>query len=137
MDARTVNYLPPWNQQKIRSGKPMKPAPFYVNFVSEGNYIFKLSRWPLESGLALGAEILDARQGTMVTDAIIKGEAMTFKNAFIKVGNQELKVKVDNNLQTADFELTIPKGKTELLAWFELEDKTLTNSFYINVFRSK
>tara|TARA_B100001059_G_C17829741_1_gene583800 strand:- start:2017 stop:3834 length:1818 start_codon:yes stop_codon:yes gene_type:complete len=137
MDARTVNYLPPWNQQKIRSGKPMKPAPFYVNFVSEGNYIFKLSRWPLESGLALGAEILDARQGTMVTDAIIKGEAMTFKNAFIKVGNQELKIKVDNNLQTADFELTIPKGKTELLAWFELEDKTLTNSFYINVFRSK
>lgn len=132
-DARTIDYLPPWHQNMIRKGEPMKPAPFHVNFVTEGSYIFKLSRWPMESNLALGAALLDARTGTDSTDAIKDGKAMTFKKAFVKIGEQELASDVDNTLLSADLELTIPKGKTELLAWFELDDGTLTNAFYVNI----
>ena len=132
-DARTIDYLPPWHQNMIRKGKPMKPAPFHVNFVQEGNYTFKLSRWPLESGLALGSEASDARPSTPETDAVPKGKSMRFKKAFVKIGDQELQVAVDNTLQTADLTLTVSKGKTELLAWFELEDGTPTNAFYVNV----
>ena len=109
----------------IRKGKPMKPAPFHVNFVAEGNYTFKLSRWPMESGLALGTEILDARPATISTDPIINGKAMIFKKAFIKVGDQELEMDVDNTLQSADLELTIPKGKTELFTNLNSREKQI------------
>ncbi|MDO7172446.1 arylsulfatase [Mariniflexile sp. AS56] len=132
-DARTVDYYPPWNQQMIRNGEPMKPASFFVNFVKPGKYTFKLRRWPSESKMSLGAEILDDRPATETTDAIIVGKAMRFKKAFVKIGNQEVSVDVDNASQSTDLQLTLEKGQTELLAWFELENGTLTNAFYVNV----
>lgn len=133
-DARTIDYYPPWNQQMIRKGEPMKPAPFHVNFVESGNYIFKLRRWPSESQVSLGAEIPDARPATPTKDARVAGKAMKFKKAFVKIGDQdEVATNVDNALQSADIELHVEKGKTELLAWFEMEDGTLTNAFYVNV----
>ena len=133
-DARTIDYFPPWNQRLIREGVPMKPAPFFINFVQQGKYVFKLSRWPLESKMSLGAEILDARAETVSTDPRIKGEAMKFKKAFLQVGDGEIvSVDVDNTKQSADIEAEIKQGKTELLAWFELQDGTLTNAFYITV----
>ncbi|WPR73172.1 arylsulfatase [Flavobacterium sp. NG2] len=132
-DARTIDYLPPWNQEMIREGNPMKPAPFFVNFVKSGSYKIKLGRWPEESGVALGAEINDERPATLNYESRGKGKAMKFKKAFVKIGDKETSVAVNNNFQTADLELTIEKGKTELLAWFEMENGELTNAFYINV----
>lgn len=132
-DARTIDYYPPWNQRMIRTGEPMKPAPFFVNFVKPGNYNFKLRRWPMESGVALGAEIDDERPETSSTDIRIKGKAMKFKKAFLKIGDKEISVNVDNTAQSADLEFTVEAGKTELLAWFEMEDGTLSNAFYVNV----
>ena len=132
-DARTIDYYPPWNQKQIREGNPMKPAPFNVNFVSQGLYTFKLSRWPLESGFELGAEILDSYPATETTNELINGNAMAFRTAFLKIGDQEITIKVDNTKQSADLELYVPKGKAELLAWFELLDGTKTNAFYVYV----
>ena len=136
-DARTIDYFPPWHQKMIRQGKPMKPAPFFVNFVNDDTYKIKLTRWPIESGLALGAAIDDEIAATETTDPRKKGNAMKFKKAFIKIGDQEKSVVVDNSKQSADFELTLEKGKTELLAWFELENGTKTNAFYVNVEKNK
>jgi hypothetical protein len=132
-DARTIDYFPPWNQRKIRQGKPMNPAPFFVYFVKPGNYNFKLRRWPSESEMALGAESFDEIPETDTTDPRIKGKSMKFKKAFIKIGEREISVDVDNEAQSADLQLTVEEGKTELLAWFEMEDGTLSNAFYINV----
>ena len=39
----------------------------------------------------------------------------------------------DNNAQSADMVLEIPQGKTELLAYFEMEDDTESNAFYVVV----
>ena len=132
-DARTIDFFPPWNQRLIRLGKPMKAAPFFVNFTQAGTYTFKLSRWPLESGVALGAKILDNRAATKGTDARINGKAMQFKTAHVKIGDQEVSVSVDNKEQAAVFELKLPQGKTELLAWFDFEKGGVTNAFYITV----
>ena len=132
-DARTIDYFPPWNQRKIREGKIMKPAPFFVNFVESGSYTFKLTRWPMESGEALGAVIDDVRPETATADPRIKGKAMKFKKAFLKIGDKEVSVDVDNTAQSADLQLTIEEGKTEMLAWFEMEDGTVSNAFYVNV----
>ena len=135
-DARTVDYYPPWNQTMIRAGKPMKPASFFINFVKPGNYTFQLRRWPSESGMSLGAEILDEIPATTTMDARIRGKSMTFKKAFVKIGDKEVSVDVNNTLQSADIALTVEQGKTELLAWFEMENGDLTNAFYIDVKRN-
>ena len=136
-DARTIDYLPPWNQQMIRKGEVMKPAPFSVNFVKSGKYKFTLTRWPSESGLALGAESDDKREGTATTDVRAHGNAMKFKTAYLKIGEKEVSVAVDNTKEGATLELDVEEGKTELLAYFDMEDGQQSNAFYVNVEKVK
>lgn len=136
-DARTVDYLPPWNQEMIRKGEPMKPAPFSVNFVAGGTYKFTLARWPEESGLALGAVTTDARPGTVSTDERLQGKAMKFAKAYLKIGEKLVSVDVNNQDKGATIEFEVQKGNTELLAYFDLANGTQTNAFYINVEKIK
>ena len=130
-DARTIEQYPPWNQQQIRQGKPMAPAKFSVNFVKEGKYNISLRRWPAESGLALGSEILDKVQATPINDGRINGKAMSFKKAYLKIGEEEYSIDVKNTDQAATMEVEIEKGETELVAYFDMEDGTECNAFYI------
>jgi arylsulfatase A-like enzyme len=132
-DARTLDYYPPWSQQMIREGKPMKPAPFSVNFVTEGTYKFHLRRWPSESGLLLGADLKDGKPKTLYTDAIRNGESMKFSKAYLKIADKTIEAEVDNYMEAAVFEMRITQGKKELLAYFEMEDGTECNAFYIDV----
>ncbi|MCY3998799.1 MAG: arylsulfatase [Flavobacteriaceae bacterium] len=132
-DIKTVGYFSHYNQMRIRRGEPIKPAPFQVDFAQEGNYLFKISRWPMESGLALGSEVLDGYPATATENNRINGKAMKFKKAFIKIGNQEISMDVDNSKKSVDFQLSVPKGKTELLAWLELEDGALSSAFYVYI----
>lgn len=132
-DARTIDYYPPWNQQMIRAGKPMKPAPFSVNFVTAGTYTFHLRRWPAESGLALGAAIKDGTPGTHYMARNANGKAMKFKKAYLKIADKTLEVDVNNDAEAAVIEMEVAQGETELLAYFDMEDGTPSNAFYINV----
>ncbi|MFT7162752.1 MAG: hypothetical protein ACI9GZ_003947, partial [Bacteroidia bacterium] len=130
-DARTIDHYPPWNQQQIRQGKPMAPAKFSVNFVKEGKYNISLRRWPAESGLALGSEVLDKAQATPINDGRINGKAMAFKKAYLKIGEVEYSIDVKNTDQAATMEVEVEKGETELMAYFDMEDGTECNAFYI------
>ncbi|WP_044203194.1 arylsulfatase [Flammeovirga sp. OC4] len=133
-DAHTpLGVNPPWNQGLIRAGKPMEPAKILVNFTKEGTYKFDLSRWPEESGLALGASIEDAYPATKATNARVSGKAIQFKTAHLKVGEKVYSVEVDNTLPSATIETKLTKGDTELTAWFTTVDGTETNAFYIYV----
>lgn len=134
-DAHTIGYYPPWNQQLLRAGNPMKPAPFSVNFVKAGTYRFHLRRWPAESGLALGAELKDGKPATKNTEAIVDGKSMKFAKAHLKIGGKDIEVVVDNNAESAILEMEVTQGETELLAYFDMEDGTPCNAFYIDVER--
>jgi hypothetical protein len=132
-DARTTDQYPPWNQRMIRQGKPMKPAKFMVDFVEDGTYKFSLRRWPAESGLALGAAIQDATPSTPYMDARIDGKAMKFSKAYLKIGEDEYETDLDNTAGAAEIEAEVKKGETELVAYFDLEDGTQSNAFYVYV----
>ncbi|MEQ9287942.1 MAG: arylsulfatase [Cyclobacteriaceae bacterium] len=132
-DARTIDYYPPWNQQMIRKGKPMEPAPFSVNFVSAGKYRFHLRRWPSESGLALGAALDDGKPETLYEAPISNGKSMKFARAYLKIADNSMEVAVDNTIEAAILEMEVPEGKTELLAYFDMEDGTPCNAFYVDV----
>ena len=132
-DARTIDYYPPWNQQMIRSGKPMEPAPFTVNFTTSGTYRFNLSRWPPESKIPIGDAIQDGCEATAYTNASIDGKAMRFKKAYLEIGELKKEVEVDNSLPSASLEMEVNPGETELVAYFDMEDGTKSNAFYIEV----
>ncbi|MDO5977918.1 arylsulfatase [Flavivirga spongiicola] len=132
-DAHTTDQYPPWNQTQIRKGKTMKPAPFLVNFVKSGTYRFHLRRWPVESKLALGAEVKDSIPSTSFANARINGKAMKFVKAHLEVANQKKTIKVDNNSESAILEVEVPQGKTKLFAYFDMENGEQSNAFYINV----
>lgn len=132
-DAHTTDEYPPWNQMMIRRGNPMKPAKFSVNFTTAGTYKFSLRRWPLESGLALGSEVNDSISSTIGTDGRIRGESMKFKKAYLEVGGQKQEVSVDNTKESADIEMQLPQGETDLLAYFDMEDGQQSNAFYVSV----
>lgn len=134
-DARTIDFYPPWNQQMIRKGKPMEPAPFTVNFVKAGKYKFQLRRWPSESGLALGAELTDGKPETLYTAPIADGKSMKFAKAYLKIADKSIEVEVDNNMEAATLEMEVAEGETELLAYFDMEDGTPCNAFYVDVER--
>ncbi|MEP3383508.1 MAG: hypothetical protein ABJN84_03000, partial [Flavobacteriaceae bacterium] len=132
-DARTIDFYPPWNQQMIRKGNSMKPAPFSVNFVKSGTYRFHLRRWPSESGLALDAALTDGVPETLYTAPIANGKSMKFKKAYLKIADKNIDVNVDNNATAAVLEMDVSQGETELLAYFDMEDGTSCNAFYIDV----
>lgn len=132
-DAHTIGYYPPWNQQQIRQGKPMDPAPFSVKFTSGGTYQFRLSRWPEESGLALGDEALDVVEPTPYWDGSIKGKSMQFDKAFLKVGDQVGETAVNNDSNAAVITMDVPAGDTELTAYYTMKDGGETNAFYVYV----
>lgn len=132
-DARTIDKYPPWNQKMIREGKPMEPAKFTVNFVKEGRYKFSLMRWPMESGMALGASINDEMEMTPYMDGRINGEAMKFSKAYVKIGEDAYETDLNNEDQAATMEAVVLTGETELLAYFDMEDGTQCNAFYVYV----
>ncbi len=111
----------------------MKPAKFLVNFTKDGTYKFHLTRWPKESKLALGSEILDGVPATANLNANIDGKSMKFKQAYLKIGEQLHSVEVNNLDQAAIIEAQVTKGESELLAYFDLEDGGQSNAFYIYV----
>ena len=132
-DAKIIDHIPPWNQEMVRAGKPMKPAPFSVNFTKSGKYRFSLSRYPPESKLALGVATQDGYEETAFTDGSINGKAMKFSKAYLKIGETMKEVVVDNNAVNASLEMDVESGETELLAYFDMEDGTQSNAFYVEV----
>lgn len=133
MDIHSTKQLPNWNQEMIRKGSPLAPAKFAVNFVKSGRYRVSLARWPIESGAALGSSISDERPATSHTNARIVGQAMSFKTAFVTVGDKTYTTDVDNDALSASVELDVAAGNNDLTAWFEMFDGVLTNAFYVYV----
>ncbi|UXX79838.1 arylsulfatase [Reichenbachiella carrageenanivorans] len=132
-DARAIDKYPPWNQSLIRKGAPMEPAKFTVNFVADGKYQFDLMRWPEESGLALGTAVYDTVPATAYTDKRIAGEAMRFQKAYLKIGDAQYETTLNNDSQSATMTADVALGETELLAYFDMEDGTSCNAFYVYV----
>lgn len=87
----------------------------------------------MESGAALGAELNDVIPETSYSEGRIKGKAMTFTQAHLKIADQQKEVVVDNNLQSAIIVMEVAKGETELTAYFDMEDGVKSNAFYVYV----
>jgi hypothetical protein len=133
MDIHYAGQIPNWHQEMIRKGAANTPARFLVNFTQAAKYKISLSRWPEESGLALGDAAEDEIEGTAFTDPRVRGKSLKFKKAYLKINEQQYSVEVDNSKKAASFIIETDKGERDLTAWFEMGDGKLTNAFYIYV----
>ncbi|TKG96117.1 N-acetylgalactosamine 6-sulfate sulfatase [Puteibacter caeruleilacunae] len=133
MDIHSEDEYPNYNQKMIRQGIPIKPAKLLVNFTKGGKYKISLSRWPLESGYALGSDIDDEIPATDYTDARVRGKAIQFKKAYVKIGEEEYSVDVDNTKSVVSLSVEVKSGETDLTAWLVQKDGKLTNAYYIYI----
>ncbi|GAA4940548.1 hypothetical protein GCM10023314_11740 [Algibacter agarivorans] len=83
--------------------------------------------------MGLGAESLDDYEALPYQDANIKGEAMKFTKAYLKIGDKQIVSTVDNTKNTAILEIEVEQGETDLAAYFDLENGGSSNAFYVYV----
>ncbi|GAA3628361.1 hypothetical protein [Flavivirga jejuensis] len=60
---------------------------------------------------------------------------INLKKLNLKIGDKRIKVNIDNSAEAAILEKEIPQGETAFLAYFDTEDGTLRNAFYIDIER--
>ena len=60
---------------------------------------------------------------------------MKFSKAYVKIADNIVEVDVDNTLEAAVIEMDVAEGETELVAYFDMEDGTPCNAFYVDVER--
>jgi hypothetical protein len=125
----------PWNQNYIREAKknPLG-GEFTVEFEQSGTYQIELSRWPFESGLAIN-DAVEGRKGTLSTESISDGRAMSFKSGGVKIGAWEKTLKIEKGAKTLSFKGNFTKGKTNMSAWFTNDKNVDWGAFYIKVTR--
>lgn len=125
----------PWNQNFIREAKknPMGGS-FTVAFDQSGTYSIELSRWPLESNLAINAAV-EGKEGTIYTEAIKAGRTMNFISGGLKIGAWEQTKAIDKDAKAIRFKGNFTKGETDLNAWFTTDKNEDWGAFYIRVTR--
>ncbi len=125
----------PWNQDFIREAKknPMG-GHFTVEFEHSGKYQIEISRWPLESGLAINDSV-KGRPATLATEAISEGRNMNFTKGGVQIGAWKQEKQVDVDAKSIVFEGNFTEGKTDMSAWFTSKEKEDWGAFYIKVTR--
>jgi arylsulfatase len=99
-------------------------GPWNVFVEREGEYEISLRRWPPDLDLPLAA--------TRGKD----GKALPIRAARLAIGDQSLSLKSDANAKVAVFHARLPRGKTQLRAWFQDETgHDLCGAYYATVTR--
>ena len=128
-----VSSITAWDQSVIRKGDPYELGKFYVDFKKSGEYKLTLRRWPKESGLNLKDSINDYVPATKNWDQQLNGKSMKISSAFIKIGDEEYKLKISDELDNASINININAGKTTIEPGFILESGRNSVAFYTDI----
>ena len=128
-----VSSITAWDQSVIRGGDPYELGKFYVDFKKSGEYKLTLRRWPKESGLNLKDSINDYVPATKNWDQQLNGKSMKISSAFIKIGDEEYKLKISDELDNASINININAGKTTIEPGFILESGQNSVAFYTDI----
>jgi len=115
-DMHTTDNLP-WNQVQIRKGEAHPEGYYSIKIVEDGNYSFKLYRYPPESSLELNGSA-DEIQGSEIRDALPPGKVLETSGAEIILGEITLTTDVDENLPFVTLGGEFAKGSYQLRSSF-------------------
>ncbi|MFC5410486.1 arylsulfatase [Larkinella bovis] len=113
-DLHTEAGFPAWNQDMVRGGTGVGGF-WALNVAKAGRYQIELRRYPIESGLSLGAS---AKQGSDVPGGkpYTAGKPLTIQKARLKLGEKQLEQAVSNTEVASVFTLELEKGDLDLAA---------------------
>lgn len=133
-DSHVVSSVIPWHQNHVRAGKKNPfGGEYIVAFAESGEYEITLSRWPLESDLAINAGLEKGRDAAINYDAISPGKAFDFVKGGVKIGGWKQEMKVEKEAKSLVFSGYFPKGQANLRAWFTTAAKEDWGAFYLKV----
>ncbi|MFR9620822.1 MAG: arylsulfatase [Rikenellaceae bacterium] len=123
----------PWQQNHIRTGYTDN-GHWLVKVDEEGEYEFRLRRWPVESGLKLHdkATVRPAREGTSVT-ASVAGRSLPITSAEIAIQGVERSVDVAQGAEYARFRVNLKRGETQLKTWFKMDGRSDIGAYYVEI----
>ncbi|AWW32791.1 N-acetylgalactosamine-4-sulfatase [Echinicola strongylocentroti] len=123
----------PWHQRHIREGF-IDNGYWLIKVAEGGKYRVRLRRWPVETGLSLGAEapVRPALPGTSVNASKL-GKAMKIKEARLAVQGIEMQKEASLADEYVEFEVDLKKGDTRLQTWFTLEDQKELGAYFVEV----
>ncbi len=99
-----------------------------------GNYTISLRRWPREADLTI-AEAAPEFKG--VDGSYKAGTAFPIKSARLKIAACEETKTVSADAKEVVYNVSLPKGKTELQTWFiDADGKDLCGAYYVYVRRN-
>ncbi len=122
----------PWNQIQVREGENFPEGYYSIKVIEDGNYRFKLYRYPPESNLLLKASAEEIA-GSSFRNPLPAGRTLNLKTAKIMVGDIELQSEVNENHAYIVLEGTLKKGSYKLSSDFFTEDGKRIPSYYTQI----
>ncbi|MGB5666439.1 MAG: arylsulfatase [Maribacter sp.] len=119
----------PWNQVQIREGK-FYPKGFYsVKVEKDGEYGFKLYRYPPESGLFLNASA-DKIPGNSYRDELPIGNALNIVKAEVKMGTVVSKANANSILPFIELRAKLKAGSYNMQSKFITTNRDEIPAYY-------
>ena len=127
---------PPWHQGSIRAAdrkqKKSKPLShvghWAVKAVRDGNYQISLRRWPLESGLAINADLPAGKDvpGASKAFRTTPGAAIAATHAVLRIDGKNLETKtVEEGATEVSFVTALKQGSYQLAPFFKIKEGEL------------
>ena len=127
-DLHTADALP-WNQEMIRKATANPDGYYTIDVQTAGTYQFRLSRYPLESEMAMNASArkVDAKE---YMNGFSAGRVLKIRGAMVEIGDRVFSKSVDSAKPSVTIEAALTTGNTKLKTWFELDDGSKIPAYY-------
>ncbi|WP_066630868.1 arylsulfatase [Labilibacter marinus] len=125
----------PWHQNMIRTGKNFDEGYLLTEVVASGKYKISISRYPLESGLAMDAAIPGV-EATKGTDAIAAGQSLKLRMPFIVLNDLTVPCEFNQANTAGEVVVDLEAGPLKLSGGFYDEkdkDTQKTLAYYYTV----
>ncbi|WP_299555844.1 arylsulfatase [Seonamhaeicola sp.] len=119
-DVHADNGNQPWNQRYIRSGAKGKGY-WSIDIKEEGDYEVSLRRYPIEADVLINGTVppITKEEKPGLQNDYVEGVNLNYTKASIKIGdNVSESVAVSNDDKSANFNVHLTKGKTQMNASF-------------------
>ncbi|TRX57632.1 arylsulfatase [Fulvivirga sp. M361] len=128
-DLHTEELLP-WNQQQIREAKHNPNGYYTIDILEEGNYQFRMSRYPPESGLAINEEAKKIDPSPS-RDGLPTGIGIEATTAIIKLNDETISIAdIDPGQPYVVIEKELGKGQYKFSSTFLTADNTQYSVYY-------
>jgi hypothetical protein len=122
----------PWAHTHIVAG-PLQNGSWWVRVARPGTYLFRLRRWPEESGLAINES--SRAQPPEKSWHPVEAASLVATRARLKIQDVDATLPVETDAQEVTFQVPLTPGSAILQTWFSDEANRARGAYYVWVER--